>query len=341
MNAKAVNPLFGVLQTQDDSLLDAWMKAQTGSMASRKDLIKESELREQSRKFLAALRDRRRERRQHRYIRCGMGRGARFSQIHFGVARPAGFHADGNRDVRVLPQGTGVRAVTQGCRRQRQVARVGIVAGDDAVDRLGLYTTEVYQKTREEVIGRQQQEMLELSTPVVKLWDGILALPLIGTLDSARTQVVMESLLQRSSIRGRDRDHRHHRRADGGHAGRAALLKTVAAARLMGADCIISGIRPQIAQTIVHSASISATSITKATLADAFADRRCERTGDGDRRRRPRRLSGEACDGTHSDPEDGRLPARHHPGGHARPAGADAAGRSHRPRSSRHARKAC
>ena len=121
------------------------------------------------------------------------------------------------------------------------------------LDKLGLYTTEVYQKSREEVIHRQQQEMLELSTPVVKLWDGILALPLIGTLDSARTQVVMESLLQRIVETGAaiaiiditgvptvDTLVAQH------------LLKTVAAARLMGADCIISGIRPQIAQTIVH-----------------------------------------------------------------------------------------
>ena len=82
----------------------------------------------------------------------------------------------------------------------------------ELLDKLGLYTTEVYQKTREEVIARQQQEMLELSTPVVKLWDGILALPLIGTLDSARTQVVMETLLQTIVETGAgDRHHRHHR----------------------------------------------------------------------------------------------------------------------------------
>ena len=140
------------------------------------------------------------------------------------------------------------------------------------LDKLGLYTTEVYQKGREEVIRRQQQEMLELSTPVVKLWDGILALPLIGTLDSARTQVVMESLLQRIVETGAaiaiiditgvptvDTLVAQH------------LLKTVAAARLMGADCIISGIRPQIAQTIVHLGVDLGDVITKATLADAFA----------------------------------------------------------------------
>ncbi|WP_426208571.1 STAS domain-containing protein [Massilia sp. TWP1-3-3] len=138
-------------------------------------------------------------------------------------------------------------------------------------DRLGLFTVEVYQKAREQIILRQQQELLELSTPVVQLWDGVLALPLIGTLDSARTQVVMESLLQKIVDTGAsiaiiditgvptvDTLVAQH------------LLKTIAAARLMGADCIISGIRPQIAQTIVHLGVNLEDVVTKATLADAF-----------------------------------------------------------------------
>ncbi len=140
------------------------------------------------------------------------------------------------------------------------------------IDRLGLYTVEVFQQGREEVILRQQQEMLELSTPVVKLWDGILALPLIGTLDSERTQVVMETLLQNLVDTGStiaiiditgvptvDTKVAQH------------LIQTVAAARLMGADCIISGIRPQIAQTIIHLGIVLPDVATKATLADAFA----------------------------------------------------------------------
>lgn len=138
-------------------------------------------------------------------------------------------------------------------------------------DRLGLYTIEVFQKTREQVIQRQQQELLELSTPVVQLWKNVLALPLIGTLDSARTQVVMENLLQKIVDTGAliaiiditgvptvDTLVAQH------------LLKTIAAARLMGADCIISGIRPQIAQTIVHLGVNLEDVVTKATLADAF-----------------------------------------------------------------------
>lgn len=168
------------------------------------------------------------------------------------------------------------------------------VVGDDAaamarevwtmtilVDRLGLHTFEAFQKSREEVISRQQQEMLELSTPVVELWDNILALPLIGTLDSERTQVVMESLLERIVETGAEIaiiDITGVPTVDTLVA--QHLLKTVAAARLMGSDCIISGIRPQIAQTIVHL-GISLNEITtKATMADAFkvALKRIDRT---------------------------------------------------------------
>jgi rsbT co-antagonist protein RsbR len=139
------------------------------------------------------------------------------------------------------------------------------------LDRLGLFTVECFLRSREEVIGRQQQELLELSTPVVKLWTGILALPLIGTLDSARTQIVMESLLEQivqsnaeiaiidiTGVPTVDTLVAQH------------LIKTISAARLMGADCIISGIRPQIAQTIVHL-GLDLNVISKATMADAFA----------------------------------------------------------------------
>jgi rsbT co-antagonist protein RsbR len=139
------------------------------------------------------------------------------------------------------------------------------------LDALGLYTTEVHQAAREELIRRQSEEMLELSTPVIQLWDGILAMPIIGTLDSSRTQVVMEALLQQivatrspiaildiTGVPTVDTLTAQH------------LLKTVAATRLMGAECIISGIRPQIAQTIVHLGVSLGDIITKASLADAF-----------------------------------------------------------------------
>jgi rsbT co-antagonist protein RsbR len=147
------------------------------------------------------------------------------------------------------------------------------------LDRLGLYTIEVFQKTRDQVIVRQQQELLELSTPVVKLWDGILALPLIGTLDSARTQVVMENILQKIVDTGAEIaiiDITGVPTVDTLVA--QHLMKTISAARLMGADCIISGIRPQIAQTIVHLGVNLEDVVTKATLADAFLVA-LERTG--------------------------------------------------------------
>jgi rsbT co-antagonist protein RsbR len=144
-------------------------------------------------------------------------------------------------------------------------------ASSELLDALGLYTTEVFLGTREESIRRAQEDMLELSTPVVKLWEGILAVPLVGTLDSARTQVVMETLLGAivdtnskvaiidiTGVPTIDTMVAQH------------LLKAVTAARLMGADCIISGVRPQIAQTIVHL-GINLLDVTaKATLSDAF-----------------------------------------------------------------------
>lgn len=139
------------------------------------------------------------------------------------------------------------------------------------LDELGLYAIEVFQKSRDEIIIRQQREISELSTPVVKLWDGILALPIIGTLDSERTQVVMENLLQSIVEEGAEIaiiDITGVPTVDTLTA--QHLLKTVAAARLMGADCIISGIRPQIAQTMVHL-GVELNVISKATLADAFA----------------------------------------------------------------------
>lgn len=139
------------------------------------------------------------------------------------------------------------------------------------LDRLGLYTTEIYLKTRESIILRQQEEMLELSTPVVKMWDGVLALPIIGTLDSSRTQTIMENLLEKIVETGSELaiiDITGVPTVDTLTA--QHLLKTVTAARLMGAECIISGIRPQIAQTIVHLGVDLGDIVTKASLADAF-----------------------------------------------------------------------
>lgn len=162
-------------------------------------------------------------------------------------------------------------ALNRTCGQDPAQVAAGTWSTSKVLDRLGLHTMEVFQQSREEVIGRQSEEIAELSTPVVRLWDGILALPLIGTLDSARTGVVMENLLQAivdeeaeiaiidiTGVPTVDTLVAQH------------LLKAIAAARLMGADCIVSGIRPQIAQTMVHL-GVELSVISKATLADAFA----------------------------------------------------------------------
>jgi rsbT co-antagonist protein RsbR len=139
------------------------------------------------------------------------------------------------------------------------------------IDEFSIVTFETFIRGREEVILRQTDEITEISTPVIRVWDGILALPIIGTLDSARTQVVMENLLQEivntsssiaildiSGVPAVDSLVAQH------------LIKTVNATRLMGAECIISGIRPEIAQTIVHMGIDLSSIITKATLASAL-----------------------------------------------------------------------
>jgi rsbT co-antagonist protein RsbR len=140
------------------------------------------------------------------------------------------------------------------------------------VDKMAQFTINTYQITREDIIRRQQQELLELSTPVIKLWDGVLAVPMIGTLDSSRTQLVMETLLQRIVETGSELaiiDITGVPTVDTLVA--QHLLKTVTAIRLMGAECIISGIRPQIAQTIVHLGIDLQGITTKASLADALS----------------------------------------------------------------------
>ncbi|TQM85394.1 rsbT co-antagonist protein RsbR [Saccharothrix saharensis] len=139
------------------------------------------------------------------------------------------------------------------------------------MDALGLVTFETFAAAREEIITEQAEQLLELTTPVVKLWEGVLAVPLVGTLDSDRTQVVMEKLLQSLVDTGAE-----HAIVD--ITGVLAvdtqvaqhLLKTAFAARLMGAECTISGIRPQIAQTIVALGIEFGDITTKASLADAL-----------------------------------------------------------------------
>jgi rsbT co-antagonist protein RsbR len=263
--------ISGIVRKHEQDILDQWVRSQLGSGTRRSDLINENALRDESRNFLAAFTD----------------------ALQHGATSPDGKEWD---DVRGLLDRLSRSRAQKGfsptetatfvfslkepifAKLREEFAKEPEELTNETwkvsalLDKLGLQTTEIFQKSREEVIARQQQEMLELSTPVVSLWHGIVALPLIGTLDSARTQVVMETLLQRivekeaeiaiidiTGVPTVDTLVAQH------------LLKAVAAARLMGADCIISGIRPQIAQTIVHLGVTLGEVTTKATLADAFA----------------------------------------------------------------------
>jgi rsbT co-antagonist protein RsbR len=261
-----------LLEGRESHILDQWIKAQLAGPLSRRGMIPDSEMRDQSREFLGLLRH-----------AVGIGsldsmEGAAWQGVRDGLAdisrsrSTQGFSASETATfVFSLKQ-----PVFNALRDEYGADAAGLVdeiwKTNALLDKLGLYTTEVFQKSREEIILRQQEEMLELSTPVVKLWDGILALPMIGTLDSARTQVVMESLLQRIMETGAEVaiiDITGVPTVDTLVA--QHLIKTITAARLMGADCIISGIRPQIAATIVHLGVDLSAVITKATLADAFA----------------------------------------------------------------------
>lgn len=268
-----------MVRKDEPRLLDDWLRAQLAASTLRSDLMREEELREESRAFLSAFRA---------ALGAADGRLDADSPA-WAPVREQLLDVASNRARRGYSASETATFVFS--LKEPLFARLQETLRDDpaalsselwtltrVVDRLGLLTTEAFQRSREGVIARQQQELLELSTPVVELWEGILALPLIGTLDSARTQIVMESLLQRIVETG---------------AGIAIiditgvptvdtlvaqhLLKTVAASRLMGAECIISGIRPQIAQTIVHLGVDLQDVVTKSTLADAFAValRRC------------------------------------------------------------------
>jgi rsbT co-antagonist protein RsbR len=262
--------LSSILAKDEERILPAWVSHQLAAVTARRDLINDAELSDQSRRFLGLLRT---------SLVKGDGDvgAADWEEVRRFLADLSRLRAQQG----FTPSETATfvfslkQALFERLREHLKDPAALVQAIWDTtllLDRLGLYTTELHQQSRDQVIGRQQQELLELSTPVVQLWEGVLALPLIGTLDSARTQVVMESLLQKIVETG---------------AGIAIiditgvptvdtlvaqhLLKTVAAARLMGADCIISGIRPQIAQTIVHLGVELHDVITKATLADALA----------------------------------------------------------------------
>ena len=263
--------LAAVFSKNETELLADWVKEQS-SLQTRKDPIQETESRRVSKEFLAAL---------VKGLETDGGttlEGPAWDRVReilgdLSSARAAqGFTPTETATFVLSLKQPVFKRVNAEYERDAKALAAQLWAATTLLDRLGLYTMEAYQKSRESVIQRQQRELLELSTPVVELWDNVLALPLIGTLDSGRTQVVMQNLLEKIVSSGAsiaiiditgvptvDTLVAQH------------LMKTVAAARLMGADCIISGIRPQIAQTIVHLGVDLSAVTTKASLADAFA----------------------------------------------------------------------
>jgi rsbT co-antagonist protein RsbR len=261
--------LATLVARHEETFVNEWIREMSGS-TRRVDLMKETELRTQCSQFLRLF---------HNGLNAGdfnfqsstwekvrdlLGDISRSRAIQgFTPAETASFVFSAKRPLFTL--------IRQEFGTDAESLAAQMWATTELLDAMGLYTTEVFQKSREEIIRRQQEELLELSTPVVKLWDGVLALPIIGTLDSARTQVVMESLLQaivQTNSRVAIIDITGVPTVDTVVA--QHLLKTVTAARLMGADCIISGVRPQIAQTIVHLGINLMDVTTKATLSAAF-----------------------------------------------------------------------
>lgn len=260
--------LSDTVRTQQDVILKDWVEFQLTATTLRRDLMKESELREQSREFLTLLTQALQggsdiDEPSWKPVKDFLGQITR-SRVEQGFT-------PSETAMFIFSLKNPLFDVIRTTVKDPKEIVTDLWAATVLLDKLGLQIMELHQQNREEVIHRQQEELLELSTPVVQLFDNILALPLIGTLDSARTQIVMENLLQRIVETGAmiaiiditgvptvDTLVAQH------------LLKTVAAARLMGADCIISGIRPQIAQTIVHLGVDLSEVTTKATLADAF-----------------------------------------------------------------------
>lgn len=259
----------GILDKYQSELLADWMSEQK-KFGIRFDLIKENQLREESQEFLKLLTE---SVRREGGLDMSNANGAAVREFLGKLSRSRAIQGFSPTETATfvfsMKQPLFTWIAKEGLSPERQAQELWAVTA--GLDKFGLYTMEVYQKSREEVIARQQQDLLELSTPVVQLWKGILALPMIGTLDSSRTQVVMETLLQRIVETGSEVaiiDITGVPTVDTLVA--QHLLKTVTAARLMGAECIISGIRPQIAATIVHLGVDLGNIATKANMADAF-----------------------------------------------------------------------
>ncbi|AIR90780.1 STAS domain-containing protein [Pseudomonas cremoricolorata] len=254
------------IKNNQDQLLDEWIASLESNGATRN--LKEQDLRQQTRGFLQLLAD---------GMQSADGQVSNAEEVRRFLEKLSASRAQLGHDSHQTAffifalKGPLFSLLQRLYADQPALLAEQLLVISELLDSLGMHTVRAYQITREAVIRRQQEELLELSTPVVKLWDGVLALPLIGTLDSQRSQTVMESLLQRIVDTGSEIaiiDITGVPTVDTLVA--QHLLKTVTAIRLMGADCIISGVRPQIAQTIVHLGLDLSSITTKANLADAL-----------------------------------------------------------------------
>ncbi len=264
--------MSNVLKKSGKEIHAAWAKDLTSTQSSSKGRMSVTELEQQTGEFIKLLSS------ASEFAKSGDISSSEFKPIREfleGISRSRvqqGFSSDETASFIFSLKKPFFAALRTDAGKDAEQLADQVWRATELLDALGLHTVKAYQKSREEVINRQQREMLELSTPVVKLWDGILALPMIGTLDSARTQVVMENLLQKVVETGAQiaiLDITGVPTVDTLVA--QHLLKTVTALRLMGAECIISGVRPQIAQTIVHLGVDLQGVTTKANLADALA----------------------------------------------------------------------
>ncbi len=273
-----MSELFKAIQQNRDSILKEWLDS-IRAASRRRDLIDDRELEVQTSEVVATIVDAPAGTALEDFNAPGCIT-SRISLSSLSASRAALGFTPSETALFVLSLKPSLFTVVRGLAgNNAEQLFVGVTTVNDFIDRLALHTTDSFIAARNQVIARQQEEMLELSTPVVTLWEGIVALPLIGTLDSARTQVVMESLLQaivQTNSRFAIIDITGVPTVDTLVA--QHLLKTITAARLMGAECILSGIRPQIAQTIVHLGINLSDITTKARLADAFKVA-LERTG--------------------------------------------------------------
>ena len=260
-----------LLQKKKKQILEDWMNMQLADDGLREDLMSNEELREQSNELLDTLLKVITEKNMSDFNSDD------FMPVYdilsaVSISRAKQGFSPRETGVFVFSLKDSLLKTLQAeLKEDPHVVMEAVVTLNKLLDNMGIVTFETFIKGREEVILRQTDEIAEISTPVIRVWDGILALPIIGTLDSARTQVVMENLLEQivetgstiaildiSGVPAVDSLVAQH------------IIKTVAATRLMGAECIISGIRPEIAQTIVHLGIDLSNIVTKASLASAL-----------------------------------------------------------------------